>query len=239
MTQQSVSERNATLEKAWGNLVFDHWGQMEWFVKLANTDMAALTPGDIQNLQDQCEAIRMRQISLYPIPSDRKRYPFHGGWGASASPTLQDLESIHAAIAPRLNNLADGAEVSFGPVHVTHTIRFLKSNAAQQEAGYPPHLIFPYAILRSGRQSWPDEFLLRVARLLEEFVDGIRRCPHCKKVFLQLRRNSTYCGRACHSVAGMRKRREADRTQKEVTLQRKKSLKNIQKGRSSNGKKGR
>lgn len=227
MTQQSVSERNAALEKTWANIMFDRWDQMAWFVKLANTDMAALTPGDIQNLQDQCEAIRMVQISFYPIPPDRKRYPFHGGWGASASPTLRDLENIHAAIAPRLNTLADGVEVSFGPVQVTHTIRFRKSNEAEQRAGYPPHLISPYAVLRAGSQSWPDEFLLRTARLLEEFVDGIRRCPHCKKVFLQLRRNATYCGPACYSVAGMRRLREEQRPQKELKLKHKTQRKGV------------
>lgn len=236
MTQQSVSERNAALEKAWANIIFDHWDQMAWFVKLANTDMAALTPGDIQNLQDQCEAIRMRQISLYPIPSDRKRYPFHGGWGASPSPTLRDLENIHAAIAPRLNKLADGVEVSFGPVQVTHTISFRKSNEAEQRAGYPPHLIFPYAVLRAGSQSWPDEFLLRAARLLEEFVDGIRRCPYCKKLFLRLRRNATYCGRSCHSVAGMQRLRAQQALEMKTKTQ---GRNTTRKGRSPHGKKTR
>ena len=227
MTQQSVPGRNAALEKAWGNIIFDHWDQMAWFVKLANIDMSKLTPGDIQNLQDQCEAIRMVPISFYPISSDRKRYPFHRGWMAGESPTLRDLQNIHDAIAPCLNKLADGVEVSFGPTQVTHTIRFRKSTEVEQEAGYPPHLIFPYAVLRGGSHSWPDEFLLRAARLLEEFVDGIRRCPHCKKVFLQLRRNATYCGPGCYSVAGMRRLRAEQRVQEELKLKHKTHRKGV------------
>ncbi len=227
MAQQSVSERNAALEKAWANIMFDRWDQMAWFVKLANTDMAALTPGDIQNLQDQCEAIRRVPISFYPIPSDRKRYPFHGGWGASASPTLRDLQNIHDTIALRLNKLADGEKVSFGPIQVTHTISFRKSNEAEQRAGYPPYLISPYAVLRSGSQSWPDEFVLRAAQLLETYVDSIRRCPHCKDVFLQLRRNANYCGPACYSVAGMRRLREEQRAQKELKLKQKTHRKGV------------
>lgn len=79
MTQQPVSERDAALENAWANIMFDRWDQMAWFVKLANTAMATLHPGDILNLQGQCEAIRKVPISFRPIPSDRKRYPFHGG----------------------------------------------------------------------------------------------------------------------------------------------------------------
>lgn len=198
--------------------MFDRWDQMAWFVKLANTAMATLTPGDIQNLQDQCEAIRKVPIPFRPIPSDRKRYPFQSWWGASASPTLRDLQNIHDAIAPRLNDLANGANVSFGPIEVTHTTRFQKSNEAEQQAGYPPHRISPCAVLRAGSQSWPDEFVLRAALLLETYVDGIRRCPHCTKVFLQLRRNANYCGPACYSVAGMRRVREEQRAQKALKL---------------------
>lgn len=217
MTQQPVPERDAALENAWANIMFDRWDQMAWFVKLANTAMATLHPGDILNLQGQCEAIRKVPISFHPIPSDRKRYPFHGGWVASASPTLRDLQNIHDAIAPRLNDLANGVDVSFGPIEIAHTIRFQKSNEAEQQAGYPPYRISPSSFLR-GSHAWPDEFVLRAALLLETYVDSIRRCPHCTKVFLQLRRNANYCGPACYSVAGMRRVREKQRAQKALKL---------------------
>lgn len=206
MAQQSDLKRTDALAKAWANIIFDHRNQMAWFIKLTNTDLTTLTPGDIQNLQDQCEAIRMVPISFSPIPSDRKRYPFQRGWMTTPSPNFEDLQRIHEAIAPRLSQFADGAEISFGPMQVKHTVRFRKSTEAEQGAGYPPHLIFPIAILQASN-AWPDEFSLRAARLLEEFVDGIHRCPHCKQVFLQLRRNATYCGRTCHSVAGMQRLR--------------------------------
>ena len=236
MTQQPVSAHDAALEKAWERIGHDRWDQMTWFVKLANIDLAALSPGDVQNLQDECQAIRMVAISFHSIPSNRKRYPFLRGWNSSLSPTVRDLENIHAAIAPHLNNLADGMEVSLGPVQVAHTTRFRKTTENERKGGYPPHVIYPTAILKAGSHSWPDEFLLRTARLLEEFVDGIRRCPHCKKVFLQLRRNATYCGRACHSVAGMRRIRTKQAFEKQVKTQ---GRKTTRKGRSPHGKKRR
>lgn len=236
MTQQSISVRNVALEKAWGNIIFDHWDQMAWLVKLANTDMATLTDGDFLNWQDQCEAIRMVPISFSPVPSDRKRYPFHGGGAGRSSPTRRDLENIHAAIAPRLNNIADGVEVSFGSIQVIHKTRFRKSTEAEQQAGYPRYLIYPYDHVIPLSQLWPNEFLFRAEQLVKEYVDGIRRCPHCKKVFLQLRQNATYCGRACHSVAGMQRLRAQQALEKNVKTH---GRGTISKGRSPHGKKRR
>jgi hypothetical protein len=225
MTQQAVSERRAALEKKWGHIMFDRWEQMKWFVTLANTDLtdqAVCSDGDFQNWQDACEAIRMVPIFLSPVPVDRKRYIPTGGGVGSVSPTRLDIENIHEAIAQPLKDLADGVKdrVQFGPVSVSHTIGFRTTNEAQRQAGYFPHVISSAAnVTGDSHQVWRGEFMLRAGRLLETFVDNIRRCPHCKRVFVQLRKNATYCGPPCYSVAGMRNlraRRAAEAAQRKA-----------------------
>lgn len=208
MTQQP-SQPNDALEKAWGRIGLSTWDQMAWFVKLANAgDLSMLSPGDVQNLQDECQAIRMKPRSFHGTPLDRKRYPFLHGWVGSLSPSLTQLQDIQSAVASRLKSLLDGDNTYFHSV--PETTRFRKSTDVERRNEYPPHLI--YHISTAG--SWPNEFLSRMVRLLEQprkggvlFVDSIRRCPHCDKAFLQLRRNATYCGRKCHSVAGMQRLR--------------------------------
>ncbi|GKS64841.1 hypothetical protein YTPLAS72_21450 [Nitrospira sp.] len=249
MTQQSADAFRIAMDQAWTRIGRDRWSQMKWFIDLANKDFEQLSAGDTQNLLDECMAIHL--VPFHSILSDRMRYPYKYGSNAS-TPQRHDLQNIRAAIAPPLNNLADGRDAKFGPVSVSHTTTFRRATDNERQAGYPPYLIFPMATISIGSHTWQNEFLLRTAQLLEEtavrkpggkeekFVDRIRRCPHCQKLFVQLRGNAAYCGRTCHSVAGMRKRRAVDKAQTEVTLQRKKqSLKNNPKGRSSNGKKTR
>jgi len=226
---------DTTLDKAWARIGLSPWHQMAWFVRLANTDLTKLSPGDLQNLQDECQAIRITPISFHPTRPDRKRYPFLHGWVGSLSPSFIQLQNIQAAIAPHLNRIADGQTTECGPITLQHTIKFRRSNDAQQRAGYPPYSISPTSIFNSN--SWADEFLFRVTRLLEQrrrrstlFVDSIRRCPNCQDMFVQLRRNANYCGRKCHSVAGMQKAR---------ALAKKRKQKNKRGGGSSNGKKKR
>jgi hypothetical protein len=198
-------------EKAWTRIGGrDEWSQMAWFVKLANTDLDGLSPGDIQNWLDECHAIRMVPEGLF---SDRKRYPHHRGWIGSPSPTLTDLQNIKAEIAPHLDRLANDKDTEIGPITVQHRTRFRKSNEAERNGGYPPTLIYQIAMSIDSKRSWSDDLLLRMTRLLQQFVDNIRRCPHCKKVFVQLRRNATYCGPSCYTVAGMQRLRATRRKQ--------------------------
>ncbi len=217
MTQRPPSD--TALNQAWARIGFSPWHHMAWFARLANTTVRTLSPGDVQNLQDECQAIRMTPIAFHPTQPDRKRYPFlHGGVGSFA-PTLLELKNICEVIALHLNRLADGQSTTCGPIHVDHTIRLTKSTDVERQAGYPPYRINPLLIFSKG-DTWADEFLFRMTQLLELprrgrtlFVDSIRRCPHCQQVFVQLRRHATYCGRKCHSVAGMQNARAAAKEQ--------------------------
>jgi hypothetical protein len=43
------------------------------------------------------------------------------------------------------------------------------------------------------------------AKLLEKYGSLLSKCPHCSRIFLQLRKNAMYCDRKCQRVAVMRK----------------------------------
>ncbi len=208
-------------EQAWSRIGLSPWDHMAWFAKLANATLETLSPGDIQNVQDECQALRMTPIAFSLTRTDLKRYPFKQGGLGSFSPALPELKNICEVIALHLSLLADGKSTNCGPIRVDHTITFTKSNEVERHNGYPPYRINTPLIFSKG-DTWSDEFLFRMTQLLQRprrdsalFVDSIRRCPHCQQVFVQNHRNATYCGRKCHSVAGMRKARATAKEQQQ------------------------
>lgn len=195
--------------------MFDRWQQMQWFVTLADTDLAAQSEGDIKNWQDACEAIHLIPLPLTLIPTrvgGKECRPCRG-WTGPDSPTRDQLEEIQEAIAQPLKDLADGkADIDLGGrVSMSESFQMHR----QKGSGLP---FITSEIEVEGYGNWRDDFVLRVRRLLATFITSIRRCPHCGKVFLQLRKNATYCGPACYSVAGMRKLREKKLAEKAAKL---------------------
>ncbi len=166
---------------------------MGWFVALAGTDLTACSEGDLKNLQDACEVIRMVPISLSRARVDRTRYDRAAGWVGSAWPDLHELTAIHEAVAAPIKQLADLTDDGHACVRfsstVTHTVEFYKASEAAQREGYAPLMIASTdEVAGSSPHVWRDQFTFRAASLLETYADKIRRCPHCTTVFLQLRK---------------------------------------------------
>ena len=168
-----------------------------------------MSEGDIQNLREECQAIRRLLNPFRATEPDRKKYPFLRGGTSWSPPTKDQLEQLQETVAWHMNAIADGQEVRIGPFNVRHETRFRRSTEIEKQEGYYDYLIFTTEIIQPHGNPVEDELLIRMARLLEEFADKIRRCPHCHNVFLQFRRNARFCGRECHSVAGMQKLRAA------------------------------
>lgn len=195
-------------DKAWGRIGRDPWYYMAWFVKLANSAIEDMSEGDLKNLQEECQVMRGLYYPFRKMEKDRKRYPFLRGGKCCGPPTVQQLIALQAIFASHLSAVAEGREVKLGPFIIQHETRFKRSTEAEKRGGYPNYRIYPIEILQASATIYAEqELLIRLAKLLESFVERVRRCPHCNKLFLQLRRNATYCGRACHSVAGMQKLR--------------------------------
>jgi hypothetical protein len=58
-----------------------------------------------------------------------------------------------------------------------------------------------------------EDTLYLLAQLMSDYASAVTRCPHCHRIFLRLRKNAVYCGRDCHSVAGMRNKRATEKAE--------------------------
>lgn len=225
-------------EKAWDRIGLDEWSQLKWFVKLANTSgFETMTEGEQLLWKEEIAAMLSKASS--PItggPPDTKRYP--GAARSKASQTVlqqtpafspAQLQQARDTIAPHLDNLADDQATIFGGFHITYTVSFQKNADYDENTESPRYLVY-----RGESGGSPqDHLLLRLSKLLETYADKIRRCPHCKKMFLQFKRSAKYCSPKCYTVAGMRRLRAELKRQRALKITNKKQARrNRRKGGS-------
>lgn len=192
----SLDDRHPSDMKALERIRFDisDWDKMNWFVAIANKDLPAMTPGELQMLREEVVAIK-RALRL--------------SWGKTTwDPSLERAKETHRAVSKHLKELAETGQTTLGPfeqqTHIQSAdVAFkdvfseLDSDTKQSLSGFSHH-----TKITEG-----DELLFFMSRLLEQFGGSIRRCPHCSIIFLQSRRNAVYCSRKCQSVAVMRAKR--------------------------------
>ena len=204
MTQQEV------IERAWSRIKRSPWDKAFWFVRLLNTDLSTLSAGDQLNWQEEFQALASERTAgvTQPPPRNAKGYPIpSGNWGAPdpPTPTLKEMLDVQSAIKPILEALADGKDVATKELRFLYYVDFRKTTEAQERAGAPRYWRYRMEMpLRTDAGYYLDEVPLILTRLMEQSADKIRRCRHCKKVFLQIQSNARYCGRSCHSIAGTR-----------------------------------
>lgn len=225
-------------DKAWSRIGLDDWSQMNWFVKLANTTgFETMTEGERLVWKEEFSAMLAKGNSpISEAPRDPKRYP--GAPGSKTSQTsLQmtpsfspdQMQQARDAIAVHLDKLADDQGTSLGSFSITYTVSFHRNENHDEDTESPRYLVYRGEIGGSPR----DRLLLRMSKLLETFADKIRRCSHCKKVFLQLKRSAKYCGPQCYSVAGMRRIRAERKTQPGVKRKDRKTVRRARRKKES------
>ena len=213
MTQQLPSHE---IEQAWSRIGRSNWHKMAWFVKLANVDWDTLSPGDLHNWQDEFRAIREDAspgiTSLPPQHSPRYWKPKGYTPPVYQPPSLEDMKEVQRETAPHLNDIANDQNTHTHTLNIDYMVSFIRTSHEEEHAGAPQ-----YQVMRSElpfnvtTNLYSSPLYWKMIRLLEEFADFIRRCPHCKQIFLQVKRNARYCSRSCHSVAGMRLKRAEER----------------------------
>jgi hypothetical protein len=243
MTQQ-FPQYEIVNEKAWERIGVDEWSQMNWFMKLAKTtDFETMTEGEQLLWKEEFAAMSSKASSpLIGVPPDTKWYP--GSARSKASQTsLQvapafspaQMQEVRDAIKPHIDRLADDNYIIIGGFTVTYTVSFHKNAAYEKNRELPRYLVDRGEMGGSPQ----DRLLLHMSKLLETYVDKVRRCPHCKKVFLQFKRSAIYCGPKCYTVAGMRRLRAKRKTQTGVKRKNKKQVhRPTRRGGSRHGKKG-
>lgn len=206
MTQQPFPGFETVNEKAWTRIGLDDWHQMAWFVKLANTTgFETMTEGEQLLWKEEFAAMLSTATLLIEVPPDTNRYPR----SKAPQPSLQvtptfspaQMQKARDAIKSHLDPLADDGYTTIGGFTVTYTVSFHKNADYEKNRELPRYLIYRGEMGGSPQ----DRLLLHMSKLLETYADKVRRCPHCKKVFLQIKRSATYCDAKCYTVAGMRR----------------------------------
>jgi len=210
------------IEKTLGRIGFDVWSQMTWFIKLVNSaGFETMTPGEQLSWQEDFAGMALLDCQpVMHVPSDRLRYPrSESDMAATWFPTPREMERIRAPIARMMNDIADGRGTSLpekGCFEVSYFVKYVGNPEHQKQPDVAPR----YLVFRSETSGHTHSLQRFLLRLLESFpdtrrihtcADKLRRCPHCKKIFLQAKRTSRYCGNRCQSAVGMRRHREKNR----------------------------
>lgn len=207
-----------TTEKAWSRIGTNEWSQMEWFVRLANSDsFETMTRGEQITWEEEFVAMYLRgRAPVIGTPQNKKRYPRPSKSEFSERvpylPTPAQMQEVRDAVVPHLKDLADDKGTLMGGFSVTLTISFHRNPSYNQAADQPRYLVYRGESGGAVANIYRLHLLLRMSRLLEMYVDNVRRCKHCGLLFLQLKRSAQYCGPKCYTVAGMRLLRAARRT---------------------------
>ncbi len=247
-----LSQQQTGTEKALSRIGLDPWSQMVWFVKLANTTgFEAMTDGEQLLWKEEFVAMGLKgNKPVMEVPSDTKRYPRSP---QGPPPTLDEMQAVgifppdpaqmqkvRDVIASHINDLADDKGTLIGGFDITLTVSFHKNAAYNQNKERPRYLIFLGEVGRAVSNIYRQTLLLRMAKLLEVYADKVRRCEHCKTVFLQLKRTAKFCGPKCYTVAGMRRLREEQKKQEALKIKTKKpGPKTSARGNSRHGRKKR
>lgn len=103
--------------------------------------------------------------------------------------TEEDIHKLRMYFDEKLTELADAGGVTLGPFQTMIAILF---GRCDEWSGGEGQSLLPY----------------HFAQLLKKFPESIRRCRHCKNIFLAPRVSAYHCNRECQSKAASKALRE-------------------------------
>ena len=201
----------------WGN----SWDTLDWLIQTAQKDLQQESEGERLKVREEFAALRLLYDSRVTLLQDQIgfRYAVDLVLGKDPIPTLQEVQETQKRILEILNTWVDQGAVSFGPLAIQY--HFVKRDDL-----WEPDLMKQHSLPGVGTErhhsvgmnfSGPEEEVLYLlAQLMSDYASAVIRCPHCHRIFLRLRKNAVYCGRACHSVAYMRNKRAGEKAEQEL-----------------------
>jgi hypothetical protein len=176
------------------------WEVLDWFVRLAERDLAAMSPGDWQNFSEEVRTLKV----LLNVDVQAEM------------PTLDVLPPFQDQIRAALVDLVDNKRIELGPFQITTIIQRPLAEEPKLPSGHDKFFRLGASIaLFQGVRSVDippgglEGLRYHLSRLLQKYPDTVQRCPHCRRLFARFRKHAQYCSRECQSVAIMRKRRPA------------------------------
>ncbi len=159
------------------------WDLMKFFIRLANTDVRQLRAGDFLNLQeDYLEFFSLGYIKIEPLNVDQ-------------------FASLQKTLSKHLYELMDQGKTVLGPFGS----RIIATRLPAKISNSEERVIFCCMNVPTDLTDLDKFFIHEFAKLLEKYGSLLRKCPHCDRIFIQLRKNAIYCDRKCQRVAVMRK----------------------------------
>jgi hypothetical protein len=206
-------------------------GELDWFIRLANAKLEGASEGEVLMLQEEFTALEKAHSKI----SDRWRFrPQVDGLKlveVSFIPTPQDIIDVQKIIRSRLSELADRGLTVFPVMPTQMLIGYPRRLAKRDLTKSTPDFIVSYSVASPSF----TKLVYYMGLLIEKSEKLVSRCPHCRNIFLQNRRNQEHCSRSCQSVAVMQRKRAEEKTNKgKIRME-----KDAKKGGSRHGKEGR
>jgi len=184
------------------------WWLLRWYVnEFSQKPVATLSEGELLSLQEELVALAQEYYQRWT-----------GKEFSHTHPPLPDRETILALQARTrayLDQLAANGQTTIGPFMVTETVQVMPRQALTSRPLPPDRFVMRHVDLITERHEdfseLKEALILRFSDLLKSVPQGIRHCSKadCQRLFLQARRDATYCSRACQSLeAAARSRAE-------------------------------
>lgn len=202
--------------------------EVDWFIGLANNNLEQLSEGENLTLQEDFSVLMKA----------------HCDWVNAKLPTHSEMLEVQRIVRHHLSELADKGLTVLPETPIRHCLSYPRRMAILQTLaiGVPvnlpketPDCMTQHLI---GLVSF-NNLVYFMGHLLEKVGKLVLRCPHCRNIFLQWRRNQEYCSRSCQSVSVMQRRRAEAKAKAAQIAKGKKRASQPGKGVASHGKKRR
>ena len=222
MTQQqrSIAAFEATVILS-HRVGIEPWERLNWFVEMAQKDLHRMSEGERLSLREEIAALD-KMTDIASVPASELTAPL---------PDWDMVKKIQKKTFQLLGKWVDKGEVVLGPfgerLELKRPASPIDLLAATHLRLDPKRQVIPgqEPLGHSARYHLPDTYrrvLFQFSGLMRDHASAIVRCLHCHRIFLKLRKHARYCSRKCHSVAGMREKREREKQRRDA---RKRSVK--------------
>lgn len=184
----------------------DVWAVLNWFVQLANEDLAKIPPTKLK-----------QRVAEYRALQEASVYSFGSGGFSNVPPTLETFLQLQRTVKEDLNQLLRTGSLTTGPFSVKLFVHCPLNSPGVKDANRPTHPIYrgEYYGAKENEGAIGNETLTYVySRCLQQFGHMLRRCPYCSNLFLQKRlvlskkREGTYCRDSCRTLSRRKRLKE-------------------------------
>ena len=185
----------------------DVWAVLNWFVQLANEDLAKIPPAKLK-----------QRVAEYRALQEASVYSFNSGGHSNVPPTLESFLQLQTTVMEYLDQLLRTGSLTTDPFSVKLFVHCPLNNPGVKDANRPTHPIYSgeyYYGAKENEGSIGNETLTYVlSRCLQQFGHMLRRCPYCSNLFLQKRlvlskkREGIYCRDSCRTLSRRKRLKE-------------------------------